>query len=90
MGLECLDLSDFEAGMPFVRMGESSLHDEDEDAGEAEAEADGVAEQVDKQEEGGEEEGDEGEEEQMTWTRKCRCGDEKGFRILERELEEGD
>jgi diphthamide biosynthesis protein 4 len=29
-----------------------------------------------------------GGEKQMEWTRACRCGDEKGFRILEEELVE--
>jgi len=30
------------------------------------------------------------EEEQMQWTRPCRCGAEAGFRILEQELEEAE
>lgn len=85
LGLESLDLSDFEAGMPFVRMGE--------DGGDSRLggdEGEGEGERVDGEEDGGEEEGEEEEEEQMTWTRKCRCGDEQGFRILERELEEAE
>jgi diphthamide biosynthesis protein 4 len=32
----------------------------------------------------------EGEDEQMEWTRACRCGDEKGYRILEEELEDAE
>lgn len=58
LGLELLDLSDFDV-----------LDPEYEFSGTGEGE------------DGGEEEG-----KQMEWTRACRCGDEKGFRILEEEL----
>ncbi|KAL5122001.1 Diphthamide biosynthesis protein 4 [Pleosporales sp. CAS-2024a] len=69
LGLEVLDLSDFDVldpGFPF------SNHD-----GEGEGKG-----EVGR--------GQRGQEEQMEWTRACRCGDEKGFRILEEELVEAE
>jgi len=84
LGLELLDLSDFEAGLPgFVRLAsapgspaeeaEGSVSPERGTDAETEAERDG--------EDGGQ---------QMEWTRACRCGAEKGFRILEKELEDAE
>jgi diphthamide biosynthesis protein 4 len=57
LGLELLDLSDFDVLDP------NHTFSQDMDAG-----------------------GAGNEEAQMEWTRACRCGDEKGFRILEEEL----
>jgi diphthamide biosynthesis protein 4 len=48
---------------------------------------------VEEEEEGeeeGEREGKEGGEGEMLWTRACRCGDERGFRIRESELVEAE
>jgi diphthamide biosynthesis protein 4 len=45
---------------------------------------------VEEEEEEEEEEGKEGGEGEMLWTRACRCGDERGFRIRESELVEAE
>lgn len=148
LGLELLDLSDFEAGIPpFVRMGTPEGEDEEQEGGEGEldvgidfddlrpvspsdfrggdeaGEKEGDAatnttayeatadtlpvnrksdpipipdEDKDKEETDKEEADDippsppsppEQEQNEMQWTRPCRCGAEKGFRILESELE---
>jgi len=66
LGLELVDLSDFNVVDPVVDSAkESNIRR-------------------------GEEEEEEIEEEQMQWTRPCRCGAEAGFRILEQELEEAE
>ncbi|KAK7179713.1 hypothetical protein DPSP01_001342 [Paraphaeosphaeria sporulosa] len=112
LGLDLLDLSDFEAGMPpFVRM---RTPDGDEDGeldgaldfddldppspssfpaaaasnGDHAAVSDLPASPARPSEMHEEERG--GEEGEMEWTRACRCGAEKGFRIRERELEDAE
>ncbi|KAF1971215.1 hypothetical protein BU23DRAFT_556234 [Bimuria novae-zelandiae CBS 107.79] len=102
LGLEVLDLSDFEASMPFVRMesrmgspevpdfedlrlmepggfSEAGVHVDGNDGGDGESVQ-------------GDTNGREGEEGPggIEWTRGCRCGAEKGFRIQERELEDAE
>lgn len=74
LGLELLDLSDFDVLDPGFRFSEaepSAL------ASESHAGGSGAI-------------GSEAAEGQMEWTRACRCGDEKGFRILEEELEDAE
>jgi diphthamide biosynthesis protein 4 len=63
LGLETLDLSDFDVLDPGFKFTDN----QDEDGSEG-VERNG----------------------QMEWTRSCRCGDEKGFKILEEELEDAE
>ncbi|KAF2441024.1 hypothetical protein P171DRAFT_488598 [Karstenula rhodostoma CBS 690.94] len=105
LGLEVLDLSDFEAGLGgFVRLGtpegdEGGLDFEDlkppalgegvEDSAEGDGGADADADAEERDEEVSGEEADQDQPE-MEWTRPCRCGAEKGFGISERELEDAE
>jgi diphthamide biosynthesis protein 4 len=68
LGLELLDLSDFDVLDPEFDFTSPSSAE--------------IVEAARTGEVAGEEIGDK----QMEWTRGCRCGDEKGFRILEEEL----
>lgn len=74
LGLEVLDLSDFDVldpGFTFsnpTSIGGSGSNNEEEMEVEVEIERNG----------------------QMEWTRACRCGDEKGYVILEEELEDAE
>lgn len=113
LGLELLDLSDFEVSMPFTRI-ESAPSTPDFDdlrpVSPAELNAssaeDSAAPTSDEHHDDDDDDDDEGagddtaRERQgegehngvggMEWSRGCRCGAEKGFRILERELEDAE
>ncbi|KAH7077302.1 diphthamide biosynthesis protein 4 [Paraphoma chrysanthemicola] len=75
LGLEVLDLSDFDVLDPGFEFSDPTTTTPSSSQGTA---------QNNRQENAGGE-GGEGEK-QMEWTRACRCGAEQGFRILEEEL----
>lgn len=92
LGLEGLDLSDFEAGMgAWVRIGspegEEGGGEEGGGGGGGGGDSGGEGESLPTETPGSHEWSGEGE---MEWTRACRCGAEKGYRIQERELEEAE
>jgi diphthamide biosynthesis protein 4 len=77
LGLELLDLSDFDVLDPEFAFHTPSSAEIVEAAKRGEQLGGGG---------NGEADGDK----QMEWTRACRCGDEKGYRILEEELEDAE
>ncbi|KAL5428893.1 hypothetical protein PMIN04_000504 [Paraphaeosphaeria minitans] len=78
LGLEVLDLAEFEVGgLPFVRLGSPEGEGEDVLVGEGSGGDEQAQAQAQAQAHA---------EAEMEWTRPCRCGADKGFRIREREL----
>jgi diphthamide biosynthesis protein 4 len=70
--------SDFILGLELLDLGDFDVWDGDGDMSL------GTNPPARKEGEGGE------EQQQTTWTRACRCGADKGFRILEQELEDAE
>jgi diphthamide biosynthesis protein 4 len=86
LGLEVLDLSDFDVLDPGFKFSSTSASNSTPSIPTT------ISEDTEMDDGGGEDSGSDGIERngQMEWTRACRCGDAEGYKILEEELEDAE